>query len=145
MSAAPQLELQPVADAIHLRPAVGDWANLLLIKMWSALKWVTRRVKVQQARKSLRICENVSLGEKRFVAVVQVDDEARHRQHRHDGDRQAPSPSLRLLSRGTWRRHHRPATLPLLVHWSLLAVMIAKLEGTVHPPKGHEVFPARSA
>ena len=75
MSTAPELELQPVADGIHLHPAVGDWAHLLLIKMWSALKWVTRRVKVQQARKSLRICENVSLGDKRFVAVVQVDDE----------------------------------------------------------------------
>ena len=30
---------------------------------------------VQQARKNLRVCENVSLGEKRFVAVVQVDEE----------------------------------------------------------------------
>ena len=30
---------------------------------------------VRQAQKNLRVCENVSLGEKRFVAVVQVDDE----------------------------------------------------------------------
>ena len=34
-----------------------------------------RRVKAQQARKNLRVCEKVSLGEKRFVAVVQVDEE----------------------------------------------------------------------
>jgi flagellar biogenesis protein FliO len=34
-----------------------------------------RRVTVKQARKNLKVCENVSLGEKRFVAVIQIDDE----------------------------------------------------------------------
>ena len=45
----------------------------------------------QQARKNLRICENVSLGEKRFVAVVQVDE-------RKISDRRK-SGSVSLLSR----------------------------------------------
>ena len=44
-------------------------------RIWSALKWIMQRVKAQQARKNLRVCETVSLGEKRFVAVVQVDEE----------------------------------------------------------------------
>jgi flagellar biogenesis protein FliO len=34
-----------------------------------------QRVTVKQARKNLKVCENVSLGEKRFVAVIQIDDE----------------------------------------------------------------------
>jgi flagellar biogenesis protein FliO len=34
-----------------------------------------QRARAQQARRNLRVCENVSLGEKRFVAIVQVDEE----------------------------------------------------------------------
>ena len=37
--------------------------------------WVQQRLKSQQSRKRLRVCESVSLGEKRFVAVIQVDGE----------------------------------------------------------------------
>jgi flagellar biogenesis protein FliO len=74
MSTAPQVE-QLRSGVGNARPSVGDWAQTLLLKTWSALKWITRRVTVQQARKSLRVCESVSLGEKRFVAVVQVDEE----------------------------------------------------------------------
>jgi flagellar biogenesis protein FliO len=32
-------------------------------------------LKSQHAKKRLRVCETVSLGEKRFVAVIQVDGE----------------------------------------------------------------------
>jgi len=67
--------LQPVAVKPRSLPSVGDWRPTLLVKTWSALKWMMQRVKAQQARKNLRICESVSLGEKRFVAVVQVDEE----------------------------------------------------------------------
>ena len=67
--------LQPVAGKARPLPSIGNWSQALLIRTWSALKWVMRRAKVQQARKNLRVCENVSLGEKRFVAVVQVDEE----------------------------------------------------------------------
>jgi flagellar biogenesis protein FliO len=76
MSSSPQLDqLTPVADRTPSLPHAEIWVEALLLKLWSALQWITRRVKVQQSRKSLRICENVSLGEKRFIAVVQVDDE----------------------------------------------------------------------
>jgi flagellar biogenesis protein FliO len=76
MSTAPRLDqLTSVADRTPSLPRAEIWVEALVLKLWSALKWITRRVKVQQVRKSLRICENVSLGEKRFVAVVQVDDE----------------------------------------------------------------------
>jgi len=43
-----------------------------LAKGWS---WLQQRLKTQQAKKRLRVCESVSLGEKRFIAVVQVDGE----------------------------------------------------------------------
>jgi flagellar biogenesis protein FliO len=76
MSTTPQVEPLPsAADRAYSRPGAGDWAQALLIKTWSALKWITQRVKVQHARKTLRVCESVSLGDKRFVALVQVDDE----------------------------------------------------------------------
>jgi len=39
---------------------------------WSRLQ---QRLKSQQAKKRLRVCETVSLGEKRFIAVIQVDGE----------------------------------------------------------------------
>ena len=80
MSTAPQVEpLQSATDRAYSRPSAGEWGQALLlktlIKTWSALKWITHRVKVQHARKTLRVCESVSLGDKRFVALVQVDDE----------------------------------------------------------------------
>lgn len=76
MSSTPQVEpLRSVADGLHSSPSLGDWAHASLLKTWSALKWITQRVKVQQSHKTLRVCESVSLGEKRFVAIVQVDDE----------------------------------------------------------------------
>ena len=44
----------------------------LLCKGWN---WLQQRLKTQQSKKRLRVCESVSLGEKRFIAVVQVDGE----------------------------------------------------------------------
>jgi flagellar biosynthesis protein FliO len=35
--------------------------------------WIHGWFKSQQAKKRLRVCETVSLGEKRFIAVVEVD------------------------------------------------------------------------
>ena len=48
---------------------------LLMGKIVRGITWVLKNVKVQPARKTLRVCETVSLGERRFVAVVQVDEE----------------------------------------------------------------------
>ena len=76
MNSISQLEkLRPVpGKAVSLLNA-ADWSRTLLIRTWSALRWIMQRAKAQHARKNLRVCESVSLGEKRFVAVVQVDDE----------------------------------------------------------------------
>jgi len=37
--------------------------------------WILEKARKQQARKTLKVCESVSLGDKRFVAVVQVENE----------------------------------------------------------------------
>jgi len=47
----------------------------LLKSVAHATSWIWEKTRKQQARKVLRICESVSLGEKRFVAVVQVANE----------------------------------------------------------------------
>lgn len=45
----------------------------LLVEVWNRLG---EALKVRTpARKSLRVCENVSLGDKRFLALVQVGEE----------------------------------------------------------------------
>jgi len=41
----------------------------------SGINWILQKIKVQPARKTLRLCENLPLGEKRFVAVIQVESE----------------------------------------------------------------------
>ena len=76
MSLVSQVEpLRPVADESRSLPGMGEWSQTLLTRTWSVLKWIVQHVRVQQARKNLKVCENVSLGEKRFVAVIQVDEE----------------------------------------------------------------------
>jgi Flagellar biosynthesis protein, FliO len=44
----------------------------LLTQGWS---WMQQKLKSPRGKKRLRVCESVSLGEKRFVAVIQVDGE----------------------------------------------------------------------
>ena len=44
----------------------------LLTQGWN---WTQQRLKSPRTKKRLRVCESVSLGEKRFVAVIQVDGE----------------------------------------------------------------------
>jgi flagellar biogenesis protein FliO len=76
MNTLSQVEpLQPVGEKTRPLPSIAVWSRILLLHTWSILKWMMLRAKAQQTRKNLRICETVSLGEKRFVAVVQVDDE----------------------------------------------------------------------
>jgi hypothetical protein len=43
--------------------------------MTGAWKFTRRQLASRQSRKRLRVCESVSLGEKRFVAVIEVDGE----------------------------------------------------------------------
>jgi flagellar biogenesis protein FliO len=76
MTSVSQVEpLQPLTA--ESRPLTGgrDWSQTLLSRAWSGLKWIMQRATAQQVRKNLRICETLSFGEKRFVAVVQVDEE----------------------------------------------------------------------
>jgi hypothetical protein len=51
-----------------------QWTRLLhaLTQTWN---WTQQKLKSNQLKKRLRICESVSLGDKRFIAVIQVDGE----------------------------------------------------------------------
>jgi hypothetical protein len=46
-------------------------ADVMELFRWAAKNIKT--IKIQPAKKRLRVCESVSLGEKRFIAVVQLD------------------------------------------------------------------------
>lgn len=63
---------QPVS-AIKQQP----WLALLFKSVGTALmeawQWLRHKASSHQEKKRLRVCESVSLGEKRFVAVIQVD------------------------------------------------------------------------
>jgi flagellar protein FliO/FliZ len=79
---SPSLEtpdVQPAAAAVSetaipfdrfLRPF-----TTLARTLMAAVQWSLRRAKSQRAAKTLCVSESISLGEKRFVAVVQVDGE----------------------------------------------------------------------
>jgi len=76
MNIVSQVEaLGPIVDESGSIPGAADPGKILLARISSAFQWVLRHVTVKQARKNLKVCENVSLGEKRFVAVIQVDEE----------------------------------------------------------------------
>jgi hypothetical protein len=51
-----------------------QWRTILRW-MTGAWKFTRRQLASRQSRKRLRVCESVSLGEKRFVAVIEVDGE----------------------------------------------------------------------
>ena len=82
MSAIPQLTAQtenPGCVAIPERQlSLARWPNLAVAitrKIAGGIAWFLQKVKVQKARKSLRMCESLPLGDHRFVAVIQVDGE----------------------------------------------------------------------
>ena len=52
--------------------AVLKSLDSLLTQGWS---WMQHKLRAPHGKKRLRVCESVSLGEKRFVAVIQVDGE----------------------------------------------------------------------
>jgi flagellar biogenesis protein FliO len=66
---APAVEKQTFLQALALQ-----WAALFLI-LTRAWNWTQHKLKSHQVKKRLRVCESVSLGEKRFIAVIQVDGE----------------------------------------------------------------------
>lgn len=70
------LQTSEYADALPVRlPAAsgGDGASLVASFIRLLGSWISR-VRVRPAKKRLRVCESVSLGEKRFVALIRVDD-----------------------------------------------------------------------
>jgi flagellar biogenesis protein FliO len=75
MNVVSQVEALGSIDESRSIPSAADRGQILLARIWSFLQWMLQRVTVKQARKNLKVCENVSLGEKRFVAVIQVDEE----------------------------------------------------------------------
>lgn len=55
-------------------PGPTPWTKFLTLVL-QAWQWTQTRFKSHQVKKRLRVCESVSLGEKRFIAVIQVDGE----------------------------------------------------------------------
>jgi hypothetical protein len=68
----------PVSEELGTRPRTGKGSKAqlgsdpltMLRTLWSWLQ----RVQIRRAKKRMRLCESVPLGDKRFIAVVQVDD-----------------------------------------------------------------------
>jgi|HubBroStandDraft_6_1064221.scaffolds.fasta_scaffold448762_1 flagellar biogenesis protein FliO len=62
------------AKPTFLRALALQFTALLSVaaRVWN---WTQQKLKTHQVKKRLRVCETVSLGEKRFVAVIQVDGE----------------------------------------------------------------------
>jgi hypothetical protein len=72
-----EVPVQPdlLAEPQDIPRTLGFRWNAFLQVLANGWSWLYRRLKTQQAKKRLRVCESVSLGEKRFIAVVQVDGE----------------------------------------------------------------------
>jgi len=77
MSSFPQIEALAPAAELNTHKTANPPATLQsFVKQFaSAISWFLGKVKVQSSRKTLRLCENLPLGEKRFVAVIQVENE----------------------------------------------------------------------
>jgi hypothetical protein len=70
-----QAELESPTDTVRMRQSKRLlWASMVhcLAESW---KWMRRQVRSRRVRKRLRVCETLSLGDKRFIAVIQVDGE----------------------------------------------------------------------
>ena len=67
----------PVAEVARENPPtpLAKFWKSMAAQMTNLWNWAFAKFKSHQVRKRLRVCETVSLGEKRFLAVVQVDGE----------------------------------------------------------------------
>jgi len=70
-----RLQAEPSALEVEKTPHPGAYASKILSSMQHAILWILEKTRKQRASKVLKVCESVSLGEKRFVAVVQVAHE----------------------------------------------------------------------
>jgi len=75
MSTTSQVQDLRVVGPRRIVVALPSWVGALFKQIAGFGKLILQGVKAQRARKNLRVCESVSLGDKRFVAVVQVDGE----------------------------------------------------------------------
>jgi hypothetical protein len=70
-----RVELEFPMDPVAIRqPKSWLWVSMVhcLAESWN---WMRRQVRSRRVKKRLRVCETLSLGEKRFIAVIQVDGE----------------------------------------------------------------------
>jgi Flagellar biosynthesis protein, FliO len=77
VSVAPAEEEREATWSIRIvlpaRSALG--LKTVLHELAAAWNWTWQQLKSRQTRKRLRVCETVSLGEKRLVALVEIDGE----------------------------------------------------------------------
>lgn len=65
---------QVTPDAVLSFQLVGQRLLAKVSQFWQRTSvWTKTQMAARQKRKRLKVCESVSLGEKRFVAVIQVD------------------------------------------------------------------------
>jgi Flagellar biosynthesis protein, FliO len=69
------LKSEPEGNLTEIRQSRGLRWETVLCWLTGAWKFARRQLASRQSRKRLRVCESVSLGEKRFVAVIEVDGE----------------------------------------------------------------------
>jgi hypothetical protein len=65
----------PPAEKAGLFETVDGQPATLQRSLMQVWNWIQLKFQTHQVKKRLRVCESVSLGEKRFIAVVQVDGE----------------------------------------------------------------------
>ena len=65
------LDVPEIAEAIPMRLP----RESILSRFAAAFRNLAGTLKTQRNTKALRLCETISLGEKRFLAIVQVDEE----------------------------------------------------------------------
>jgi len=64
-----------ITTDVEMRQSTEPQRRSTLSWLARALQWTRKHMGYRPARKRLRVCETVSLGEKRFVAVIEVDGE----------------------------------------------------------------------
>jgi flagellar biogenesis protein FliO len=55
-------------------PAIESTFSIQVRHLLAKLVTQAKKIQVRQNKKRLRVCETLSLGDKRFVAVIQVDE-----------------------------------------------------------------------
>jgi flagellar biogenesis protein FliO len=52
-----------------------SWQSSPLATLWSLVRRAFATVRIQRRERSLRLCESLALGEKRFIAVVEFEEQ----------------------------------------------------------------------